>query len=67
MSPLIYCFLARYLRYAKKLILGGKRRLRYQLYACGYFFRMSRSLRLPYLEPDSVDFETLVNQQTHKS
>ena len=40
MSPLIYCLLARYLRYTKKIILGGKRRLRYQLYACGYFFCM---------------------------
>jgi len=26
---------------------------------------MPRSLRLPDLEPDSVDFEALVNQQTH--
>ncbi|MFT5729888.1 MAG: hypothetical protein ACI8PB_004061 [Desulforhopalus sp.] len=66
MSPLIYCLLSRYLRYTKITILGGKRRLRYQLYACGCFFRMPRSLRLPDLEPDSVDFEILVNQQTHK-
>jgi hypothetical protein len=29
-------------------------------------FRMPRSLRLPDLEPDSVDFEMLINQQTHR-
>ena len=65
MRSLIYCLLARYLRYTKKIILGGKRRLRYQIYGCGCCFRMPRSLRLPDLEPDIVDFEILVNQQTH--
>ncbi len=37
MSPLIYCILPRYLRYVKKTILGGKRGLRYHIYACAYF------------------------------
>ncbi len=48
MSLLIYCLCAqspgvwRLPRYAEKIILGGKRRLRYQLYTCGYFFTMPR-------------------------
>ena len=33
--------LVRFRRYAQKIILGGKRRLRYHIYACGNFSRMS--------------------------
>jgi len=63
MSPLIYCFLARYLRYAKKQS-SGKRgtRLRDINYMPVVIFFAYLDL-----EPDSVDFETLVNQQTHLS
>ena len=40
----VFAYLAQSLRYTKNFILGGKRRLRYQLHACGKIFRMPRSL-----------------------
>ena len=45
---------AQTLRNFQKKMLAGKRRLRYQAYACGYFFRMPRSRT-----------KILVNQRTH--